>query len=268
MSSDVELQLLYKIANAPINPFPFPHIYVRDIFPPAYYQALREHLPPSQALKTLTSLKRKRGAGVHPDSRLVLPLEPDHLAALPEPYRGYWSQTASWLIEGQFGKMVLPKFGQYLEMRFGGSRNMQFYNDALVVQDSTTYTLGPHTDNPGKVISFLFYLPADESMAHLGTSIYLPKDSEFRCVGGPHYPFANFRRVATMPYVPNALFAFLKTPNSFHGVEPITDSHVKRDLLLYDIRVANPPELASPTAPPANTTAVPGSNSTSSTQSA
>ena len=65
-----------------------------------------------------------------------------------------------------------------------------------------------------------------------------------------------------MPYVPNALFAFLKTSNSFHGVEPITDAHVKRDLLLYDIQVENPPELLKSGAPAPQIAAAPGSNFT------
>jgi len=38
-----------------------------------------------------------------------------------------------------------------------------------------------------------------------------------------------------MPFVPNSLFCFLKTHNSFHGVEPVGDAHCKRWLLLYDI---------------------------------
>jgi hypothetical protein len=49
--------------------------------------------------------------------------------------------------------------------------------------------------------------------------------------------------MATMPYLPNSLFAFVKTPNSFHGVEPIRETGIRRDLLLYDIKVQNPPEL-------------------------
>ena len=258
MYSDVDLHVLYKIANAPINPFPFPHIYVRDIFPPDYYRALREHLPPAQTLKTLTSLKRVTGN--YPDSRLVLPVTPDAVGALPSPYREFWQQTASWLLSGNFGQAIIPKFAEYLELRFGDINQVHFYDDALVVQDSTTYTLGPHTDTPRKVLSFLFYLPVDDAMAHLGTSIYLPKNPGFRCVGGPYHPFENFRRVATMPYVPNALFAFLKTPNSFHGVEPITDAQVKRDLLLYDIQVENPPELMNPEAPARQAVAAPRSN--------
>jgi hypothetical protein len=81
----------------------------------------------------------------------------------------------------------------------------------------------------------LFYLPKDESQSHLGTSIYLPKDPKFTCEGGPHYSFENFTRVVTMPFKPNALFAFVKTNNSFHGVEPVLDPDTKRWLLLYDV---------------------------------
>jgi len=68
----------------------------------------------------------------------------------------------------------------------------------------------------------------------------VPKDPRFTCPGGPHYDFAQFRRVRTMEYLPNTLFAFMKTPDSFHGVEPITQPGVQRDLLLYDIKVTLP----------------------------
>jgi hypothetical protein len=68
------------------------------------------------------------------------------------------------------------------------------------------------------------------------------------------YPFDRFRRVLTMEYLPNTLFAFMKTPDSFHGVEPIAEPDVQRDLLLYDIKVqqAQQPfqvDVAPPAAP-------------------
>jgi hypothetical protein len=110
-----------------------------------------------------------------------------------------------------------------------------------VVQDRTNYVLGPHTDSPLKVVSFLFYLPADAALPHLGTSMYVPKDPSFTCPGGPHHAFENFDRLLTIPYVPNTLFGFMKTPNAFHGVEPITDENVERALLLYDIKAQNIP---------------------------
>ena len=242
MPFDADLHVLYKIANAPINAFPFPHIFVRDVFPPEYYRALRDHLPPADQFKKLTSLNRV--SDDYPDSRLVLPLTSEHLSPLPEPYRAFWEQMASWILGGDFGRAVLPKFSESLRQRFGDMAQMQFFDEALLVKDATTYSLGPHTDNLRKAVSFLFYLPADDSMAHLGTSIYVPRDPEFRCTTGEHYPVSGFLRMVTMPYLPNSLFAFVKTDNSFHGVEPIADPGIRRDLLLYDIKVANPPRIA------------------------
>jgi hypothetical protein len=58
------------------------------------------------------------------------------------------------------------------------------------------------------------------------------------------------------------LFAFLKTQNSFHGVEPIQETGVRRDLLLYDIKVSNPPELSQRAPAAAQPAAVPVSNFT------
>ena len=45
-----------------------------------------------------------------------------------------------------------------------------------------------------------------------------------------------FERVATMPYKPNTLFAFVKTVQSFHGVERVDEPNVRRDLLFLDIK--------------------------------
>ena len=255
MSSNVKLRVLYKIANAPICFFPFPHIYVQDVFPHDYYMALREHLPPVSAYRDLKSINRV-GAG-YPESRLVMVVTNENVQALEQPFRAFWDELARWLLRG-FGQAMLEKFGKSLDQRFGDSRSKNYYDEALIVQDYTTYSLGPHTDSPSKVISFLFYLPPDDSLAHLGTSIYVPKDGNFTCKGGPHHSFDRFDRIMTMPYVPNSLFAFVKTHNSFHGVEPIRETGIRRDLLLYDIRVHEPPELqhqqmaSVQTAPPAS----------------
>jgi len=235
------LHVLYQIANAPIKPFPFPHIHVQDVFPPDFYRELRAHLPPAEAYQDLKALKRV-GAG-YPDTRLVMVITPENVQALPEPSRSFWDATAQWLLDGAFGQMMTSKFAEFLEQRFGDLRQTRFHDEALLVQDYSTYSLGPHTDSPVKALSFLFYLPPDDSLAHLGTSIYVPKDPGFRCPGGPHHRFEKFHRMMTMPFLPNTLFAFLKTDNSFHGVEPIQETGVRRDLLLYDIKVQDPPEL-------------------------
>jgi len=238
-SIETELQVLYKIGNAAMREYPYPHIYVPDVFPEEFYAELRRNLPPQSAMKNLGELGRVIGNSY--PARGVLPLAQKNLAALDEAQRGFWERLGDWLLGRRFADIMISKFAPYLAQRFGDLRSVRFGAEALIVRDRSTYTLGPHTDAPSKALSFLFYLPPDGSMAHLGTSIYVPRDPSFICPGGPHHPFDQFERMLTMPYVPNALFAFMKTPNSFHGVEPIQEARVQRDLLLYDIRAEPQP---------------------------
>jgi len=234
-SSDVDLHVQYRIANAPMHEFPYPHIYVRDIFPQEFYSRLRSNLPSEAHLRTLRSMGRV--ADDYPDTRLVMPLRQEHTAKLEPAQRAFWEELMGWMLGPTFGQLMIAKFAAYLQHRFNDLRAQRFGDEALVVRDRTTYSLGPHTDAQDKVLSFLFYLPPDASLAQLGTSLYVPKEAGFTCQGGMRYPFEAFRRMQTMEYLPNTLFAFMKTHDSFHGVEPITQPGVQRDLLLYDIKV-------------------------------
>jgi hypothetical protein len=245
MSSAAELHMLYRIGNAPIHLYPFPHVYVRDVFPADFYAELLRHLPPSDAFSPLSKV-RPMGSDVYDKTRSVLVLTPEHVGKLAEPYRGFWERIARMLLSGNLGNLLFGKFGQLLQNRFQGEGELEFLDEALLVQDSQNYALGPHTDTPAKVLAFLFYLPTDDSKSHLGTSIYVPKDPAFTCPGGPHYGFDRFERMLTMPYLPNSLFGFLKTSNSFHGVEPVNDADVRRNLLLYDVKVKPRPQVATP----------------------
>jgi len=235
MSSAVDLHVVYRVANAPVRDYPFPHVLVHEVFPPDFYRELRANLPEQGALKTLGALGRITG-GDYP-ARLVMPLTPENTAKLPAEQRAFWERFGNWILTGGFGRMMLAKFEPWLKTRFADLGRQNFSDEVLIVRDGTSYALGPHTDARHKVLSFLFYLPADDSQAHLGTSIYLPNDPQFRCEGGPEHDRRRFRLMATMPYLPNTLFAFMKTSNSFHGVEPIHGPAVRRDVLLYDIHL-------------------------------
>jgi hypothetical protein len=243
MSSRAELELTYKVGNAPINVFPYPHFYIRDVFPQDFYDALQAMLPDPQAMSPIADVRPVKGY----KERFVLEFKPEQLAVLPEEKRAFWMDLHSWLVGGRFARLLLSKFNHYISQRFEGQAGVGFYDEALLVQDTTNYKLGPHSDAPRKVITLLFYLPKDLSQQHLGTSIYIPKDLDFRCPGGPHYKHEAFDRMWTMPFVPNSLFVFLKTDRSFHGVEPVTDPDTRRWLLLYDIFVKTDPAKAAVT---------------------
>lgn len=234
MFLDAELHLAYKVGNVPFNMFPYPHFYLQNVFPPDFYQEIQKHLPDPQAM---VPIERARGLKGY-DERFVMDLGKKGLASLPEDKRAFWAAVNDMMVvRAGFGTLVFDKFKPFIQQRFAGRTDIEFHSEALLVQDITNYKLGPHTDAGRKVVTILFYLPADESQMHLGTSLYLPKDSSFTCPGGPHYNREDFLRLHTNSFAPNSMFAFFKTDNSFHGVEPVGDPDTRRWLLLFDIFV-------------------------------
>jgi hypothetical protein len=244
MSRAAELYTAYQIANAPVRGFPYPHCFVRDVFPADFYAEMQRNLPDPAAMIPILEARGVKGY----EERFVLELhKPEHLATLPDDKRKFWQDAATWFVGspygqlGRLGNLMMQKFQPFVQSRLKNLNGFRFYDEAFLVEDITNYKLGPHTDSPPKVITMLFYLPKDESQSHLGTSIYIPKDRTFRCGGGPHYPFDWFERMASMPFLPNSLFTFVKGDNSFHGVEPVRDAECKRWLLLFDVFMEEAP---------------------------
>jgi hypothetical protein len=239
MSSAVEEHVLYQIANAPVREYPYAHIYVENVFPDDFYAALRANWPDASSLVCLADTGRVTSGAYR--ERFVMPFVPAEIDKLPADRRPFWNALAAWMITQRFLNAMIGKFEPYAKERFGDDLyQCGFKADSLVVRDLTNFSMGPHTDAPHRLLSLLFYCPPDESLKHLGTSIYVPRDPAFTCKGGPHHPHHLFSKVRTMEYKPNTLFDFIKNDRSFHGVEPIGDEEVLRDILLYDIRVYAP----------------------------
>lgn len=245
MSSSVELSLAYKFANAPVLGFPFPHMFIENVFPEDFYERLQANIPDPSVMVPIEQARSVKGY----KERFVLDIgKPHHQEILPPGQREFWRDFSQWLCSGRFANLAIQKFQPLIQQRFNNALP-NFYNEALLVEDVTKYSLGPHTDAPRKVITMLFYLPKDRSQAHLGTSMYVPKDAKFVCQGGPHYGFEGFTRVHTMPFLPNSLFVFFKSERSFHGVEPVTDPDTRRWLLLFDVYAQLPQTKPASPAP-------------------
>ena len=80
MFSNAELHLAYKVANAPISGFPYPHCYVQDVFPADFYAEIQHNLPDPEAMIPIEEARQVKGY----KERFVLELKPEHLNALPE----------------------------------------------------------------------------------------------------------------------------------------------------------------------------------------
>ncbi|MEK6749579.1 MAG: hypothetical protein AABY83_10280 [Pseudomonadota bacterium] len=237
MADDIEQALIYRVANATVYDYPYPHVYIQDIFPVEYYKQLLVHLPGDEQYARITDTGRVKGERY--DARLVIDLAASKLEQLSVPQREFWQTCARYLLNGPFLAGVMSRFKRPIEDRFrspAGAR-ISLESQLLLTRDKTSYNIGPHTDAPSKLLTLLFYLPHDHSQIHLGTSIYVAKNPDFRCAGGPHHPFSEFKKVTTARFAPNTVFGFLRTDQSFHGVETITDAGVSRNLLIFNVKI-------------------------------
>jgi len=230
MSSAAERHLTDAIARTALTDEPFPHLYLGQAFPPDFYEALLAALPEISAYTPISDTETLTAKGGYAERSICRIREIQGRSA-------FWAELSDWIHGAAFAERILDKFSAAYRERFGPDMKIEYEIDVRLVRDVTNYSIGPHTDAPQKLASLLFYLPADESMSHLGTSVYAPKDPAFRCEGGPHYGFDLFRRVTTVPFKPNSMLAFPKLAHSFHGVESIVDRGIERNLLLYNLYV-------------------------------
>ena len=200
----------YRLRNAIVSSYPYPHFYVENVFPDQFYRDLLTSLPDAKSYSERTTRYHGR--------QFADPNENPALAFMNS--SGFLSQ-------------IMQIFMPWVEHRYGNNK-LELFHDLRLVRDGQGYQIGPHTDAAWKLVSLLFYLPDDYALDRLGTSIYTPKDPKFTCPGGPHHPFPNFNLVYTAPFVPNTCFGFWKTNQSFHGVEPITIP-CTRNVLLYNV---------------------------------
>jgi FkbM family methyltransferase len=233
--------VLQRVAAAPVIQEPFPYAVIDDILPADYYAEALEHFPTSTSLRPLSDTGRvNKGAY---EERLVVLFNDEDFARMSASQRRFWRDFAGWMYSDVFLNAFVAKFasalGPRLDRILASSDALRVRGDALLVNDQTNYAVGPHTDAPHRLVTFLFYLPKDDSMRDLGTSVYRPKDSNFVCWGGPHHPFEKFEHVRTVEFLPNRLLAFPKTEKSFHGVERIEREGINRPLLINNIRLLN-----------------------------
>jgi hypothetical protein len=225
-----------RLRAAEVVTDPYPHYYLENFFPPAYYRELLSHLPATSVYQNLfevTTLKLDHFR--HRDQR---DLTEGWTSALPDELRDFWDRFDEWFLSPELAQAVLESFAEPLRARFGGRSWPAVSVESQLIRHRAGYFLGPHSDLHTKLVVLLLYLAEDDSAGHLGTSLYRPKDSGFSCPNSTHYPFEDFVRVKTAPYRPNSVLAFLRSDVSFHGVEPLSEQDVTacgRDLIQYVI---------------------------------
>lgn len=224
-----------RLRTAEVVLEPYPHYYLENVFPTDYYQALLNHLPASNVYQNLFEVTDYKLENFrHRDQR---DLNDGWTNSLPAELKEFWDSFNEWFLGPELAQAVLQSFAAPLRTRYGAEPWPAVSVESQLIRHRAGYFLGPHSDLYTKLVVLLLYLAPDESAAHLGTSLYRPKDPSFTCPNSLHYPFDEFVRAATAPYKPNSLLAFLRSDISFHGVEPLSEQDVAatagRDVIQY-----------------------------------
>lgn len=235
LSASPLAHVIERLRASEVVPEPFPHYYLENVFPEEFYRELLAHLPGSAAYQNLfeiTTLKLDHFR--HRDQR---DMGDGWTKDLTGELKEFWESFNEWFLGPELARAVLASFADSLRARLGGEEAWPPVSvESQLIRHRAGYFLGPHSDLHTKLVVLLIYLAPDESAAHLGTSIYRPKDPGFTCPNSAHYPFEDFVRVKTAPYKPNSMLAFARSDVSFHGVEPLSEQDVtacSRDLIQY-----------------------------------
>jgi hypothetical protein len=221
-----------KLARAQLVVHPFPHFYVENVFPGDFYQDLVRHLPPDEKYKPFEPPYEARHA-----------IELDSTAAHSLGSR-FWIDFEQWVNSQEFLERMAAKFEGYLNTMYRYRKNhlrkelsetgaVRITPRSLLSRDYGDFALLPHSDTWQKFIVGAFYFPRDPALRDFGTSIYRPKRKGFTDWNSTRHKREDFDLVRTFDNAPNSFFVFMKTDNSFHGVENKPYPNVGRDVLFW-----------------------------------
>lgn len=218
-----------RVEATPLETDPFDHVYLERLFPQDEYRRLLDHLPETRRYRELTHREAMLPDGS--SARRKFYLLPEHIMWLPPGQRAYWRELSRHLRSPKLQEAFKSKFRAALEQRFGTSIDtLSFYPVPMLLRDLGGYRIGIHGDAQRKAITVQFYLPRDESQAHMGTVFHEGRNGEAA------------ERTKRLAFVPGAGYGFpVVRHKSWHSVPQTADSDGERNSLMLTYYVQRGP---------------------------
>lgn len=214
-------RLVAKIRAADIDPAPSENIYMEDLLEPDLYREMLRRMPREGAYEVLNHADAKLPDGRF--TRLMLDLTEATLDRLDEEDRVFWSEMARVFSSDALKDAILQKFQNRIYSRFG-EEMPETEAIPIFYKDFPGYFIRIHQDHPIKVATLQIYLPPDESQIHLGTCFYRKHGD-------------GYTRLKRNAFKPNSGYAFVRTDDSWHGVDPIGPDERERNSIAITIYV-------------------------------
>ena len=141
-------------------------------------------------------------------------------STLDEDTRSFWRDFAA----GPARQAVLSLYRRFLpglRARFGSRLpELELETFAVLVNCYQRLSVGVHADHPAFLFTAMIYLNNGAERS-AGTTFYVPKLGDLSHDGLAYLAHQDFRPIKSLPFTDNTLVGFLRTGNSFHGVEPM-----------------------------------------------
>ncbi len=228
-STPLTLDLVGGVERSTLETAPFTHSYIEHVFPAEYYQRLLDLLPATHRYHELRHRDAMQADG-H-SARRKFYLFPEHIRRLPDEQRSLWLDLSRALRSRALQDAFKRQFRAVLERRFGRSIDrLSFYPVPILLRDFPGYRIGVHGDSLSKAITVQFYLPRDESQAHLGTVLHEDRS-------GP-----GALRTRRLPFRPATGYAFpVVYHESWHSVVQTGPADGERNSIMLTYYVQPPP---------------------------
>jgi hypothetical protein len=244
-----ENEVAYKVFNSSVNRYPYAHSQSKNFLPKPIIDLLLDNWPSQDEFISnmdagITTTKSKDED--HPyNFRYQLAIsEKEDLNRIKGKKFEIWNYFSNFLFSPQIIEAFLSLYAPIIFKRHGMDDLKTLYNNFKIfprinlIHDKTNYALGPHTDNPQKLVVFLIYFDSDlreNKDNSMGTSVYVANQRGFKCEKGIHYPNKYFYKVFSADFTRNNMFSFCRTDTSFHGVEKVGENPIERKLLQWSL---------------------------------
>jgi hypothetical protein len=213
--------LVGSVRQAHLVDVPFAYLQLENIFPDDLYAAMVRAMPNVADYRAMSGRSKTARRNDGTPTRVKIDLFPEFIRHLPGQKRDIWRQVGLALRSNELKSAFVEKLAPALEQRFGpGYARLGQYSTPILTRDTAGYQISVHSDTHWKAITVQLYLPADESIVHVGTVFH------------ERLPNGELKRSTKMRFAPNSGYAFAVGEGTWHSVDTVGPEVQTRDSIL------------------------------------
>ena len=213
--------LVAAVRRAPLVEKPFAHLQLDGVFPADIYAAMLADMPNGGDYRAMSGRSKSARREDGTPTRVKIDLFPEFIRHMPAAKRHVWREVGAALRSRALQDAFVERLGVPLTRRFGaGYARLGHYATPILTRDIAGYNISTHADTHWKAITVQLYLPADDSIAHVGTVF--------------HERLANgaMKRSTQMRFARNSGYAFAVGDDTWHSVDLVGPEVRTRDSIL------------------------------------